>query len=78
MGARIGLCAIDLDRFKEINDVHGHKAGDDILVLLAERMRQAIGPDDMVARLGGDEFVAITRFNDPAHLIEFAGRLRLR
>jgi diguanylate cyclase (GGDEF)-like protein len=75
MGARIGLCAIDLDRFKEINDVHGHKAGDDILVLLAGRMRQAIGPDDMVARLGGDEFVAITRFNDPAHLIEFAGRL---
>jgi predicted signal transduction protein with EAL and GGDEF domain len=39
MGARIGLCAIDLDRFKEINDVHGHKAGDDVLALLADRMR---------------------------------------
>ena len=75
MGTRIGLCAIDLDRFKEINDVHGHKAGDDILVLLAERMRQAIGPDDMVARLGGDEFVAITRFSHPAHLIAFADKL---
>ncbi|RHW19386.1 EAL domain-containing protein [Sphingomonas gilva] len=74
-GGRIGLCAIDLDRFKEINDVHGHKAGDDVLVLLAERMRQAIGPNDMVARLGGDEFVAITRFTDRAQLVAFAALL---
>jgi len=74
-GARIGLCAIDLDRFKEINDIHGHKAGDEVLVALAQRMRDAIGPEDMVARLGGDEFVAITRLDDRAYLAAFADRL---
>jgi diguanylate cyclase (GGDEF)-like protein len=74
-GAQIGLCAIDLDRFKEINDLHGHKAGDDVLVLLAERMRGALGPSEIVARLGGDEFVALTRFTDRAQLTAFADRL---
>ena len=72
---QIGLCAIDLNRFKEVNDVHGHKAGDDVLALLAERMRAAIGPQDMVARIGGDEFVAITTFEDRARLTALAGRL---
>ena len=72
---QIGLCAIDLNRFKEINDVHGHKAGDDVLALLAERMRGALGPNDMVARLGGDEFVAITSFEDHAQLVSLADRL---
>ena len=72
---QIGFCAIDLNRFKEVNDVHGHKAGDSILALLAERMRAAMGPGDMVARLGGDEFVAVTTFEEPAHLTALANRL---
>jgi diguanylate cyclase (GGDEF)-like protein len=72
---QIGLCAIDLNRFKEVNDVHGHKAGDRVLALLAERMREAMGPGDMVARIGGDEFVAVTNFEDPAHLTALANRL---
>ena len=72
---QIGFCAIDLNRFKEVNDVHGHKAGDQILAMLAERMREAMGPDDMVARLGGDEFVAVTSFEDHAQLTALAGRL---
>ena len=72
---QIGLCAIDLNRFKEINDLHGHKAGDEVLVLLAQRMRDALGPNDFVARLGGDEFVALTRFTDRAQLDAFANRL---
>ncbi len=74
-GTRIGLCAIDLDRFKEINDLHGHKAGDDVLVLTAERMRETLGPRDMVARLGGDEFMAITSLSETAELTVFAERL---
>ncbi|MDQ8757133.1 EAL domain-containing protein [Sphingosinicella sp. LHD-64] len=72
---QVGLCAIDLNRFKEINDLYGHKAGDDVLVLIAHRLRTALGPGDLVARLGGDEFIAVTRFSDRAHLTAFANRL---
>ena len=74
-GERVGLCAIDLDRFKEINDVHGHKAGDEVLARLAQRMRDMLGHNEFVARLGGDEFVALTRFTDRAQLTAFAARL---
>ena len=74
-GERVGLCAIDLDRFKEINDVHGHKAGDEVLARLAQRMRDTLGPNEFVARLGGDEFVALTHFTDRAQLTAFAARL---
>ncbi|MEP7006017.1 MAG: EAL domain-containing protein [Sphingomonas bacterium] len=74
-GTQLGVVAIDLDRFKDINDVHGHKAGDDVLVILAHRMRKELGRDEFVARLGGDEFVAITRFEDPARLHSIAARL---
>jgi diguanylate cyclase len=74
-GSQIGLCAIDIDRFKEINDLHGHKAGDEVLVLLARRMSELLGPDELVARIGGDEFVALTRFDDRRDLAAFADRL---
>jgi diguanylate cyclase (GGDEF)-like protein len=74
-GAQLGFCVIDLNRFKEINDVHGHRAGDEVLALLARRMREAIGPHELVARLGGDEFVALTQFTDQSQLTAFADRL---
>ncbi|HTU09281.1 MAG TPA: EAL domain-containing protein [Allosphingosinicella sp.] len=74
---KVGLCAIDLNRFKEVNDVHGHKAGDSVLARLAERMTDALGPDDMVARLGGDEFVAITDFEDDSQLTALVDRLSM-
>lgn len=47
---------IDLDRFKPINDVHGHAQGDRLLQVIGERLRAATGPDAVIARLGGDEF----------------------
>jgi diguanylate cyclase (GGDEF)-like protein len=72
---QIGFCAIDLNRFKEVNDVHGHKAGDSVLALLAERMRDAMGPGDMVARIGGDEFVVVTTSVDHGQLTALADRL---
>ncbi|HET6719392.1 MAG TPA: diguanylate cyclase, partial [Rhodocyclaceae bacterium] len=50
---------IDLDRFKEINDTHGHDAGDEVLRVIARRFRSAVRQEDMVARLGGDEFIAL-------------------
>jgi diguanylate cyclase (GGDEF)-like protein len=74
-GTKVGVCAIDLDRFKEINDIHGHKAGDDVLSALAERFTAAIGSYDMVARLGGDEFVAIIRFAEAEELSVFANKI---
>jgi diguanylate cyclase (GGDEF)-like protein len=50
---------LDLDRFKQINDTLGHAAGDYVLVVTAQRMRDSCRASDLCARLGGDEFVMI-------------------
>ncbi len=52
----VAVLFIDLDRFKPINDLHGHAAGDAVLIEVAERLRRAVRGADLVARLGGDEF----------------------
>jgi diguanylate cyclase (GGDEF)-like protein/PAS domain S-box-containing protein len=53
------LLFIDLDKFKVINDELGHHAGDTVLEVAGQRLRAALGPDDVVGRVGGDEFVAL-------------------
>ncbi|WP_428390267.1 putative bifunctional diguanylate cyclase/phosphodiesterase [Lichenicoccus sp.] len=68
-GTGLALLLLDLDRFKPINDLHGHPAGDRLLQLVAARLREAARSDDLVARLGGDEFALVIEHDgaaDPA------------
>lgn len=57
--ARIAVLAVDLDRFKDVNDVHGHAAGDAVLRAIAARLGASLAPSEFFARVGGDEFVAV-------------------
>jgi diguanylate cyclase (GGDEF)-like protein/PAS domain S-box-containing protein len=72
---QVGVVAIDLDHFKETNDLHGHAVGDLVLSTLARQMRDLLQEDEFVARLGGDEFAAVIRFSGPSRLHGFVRRL---
>ena len=58
-GARVAVHFLDLDRFKEANDGHGHAAGDALLCAVGERLSACLKAGDMAARLGGDEFLVV-------------------
>src|SRR5204863_217980 len=61
-----GLCMLDLDRFKEVNDTLGHSVGDALLKAVTERLRACVRETDTIARLGGDEFAIVQRVTEPA------------
>jgi diguanylate cyclase (GGDEF)-like protein/PAS domain S-box-containing protein len=75
-GVPMALFFLDLDDFKEINDTHGHDAGDMVLRAVADRLLHAMRPADLVTRLGGDEFVVVAEEVTDAHrAAEIAKRL---
>ena len=72
----VGFIFIDLDEFKQVNDLYGHQVGDLYLQEAARRMQHQLRPGDILARLGGDEFAAVvsTAHNRP-DVLEIARRL---
>lgn len=58
-GGKVGILYVDMDRFKDINDQHGHHIGDAVLMEVAQRLLECVRESDSVARLGGDEFVVL-------------------
>ncbi len=74
-GRATGVLFVDLDNFKQVNDVYGHATGDAVLVEFARRLRTAVRPGDTVARLGGDEFVVVCEAVDEPVVLALGKRL---
>ncbi|MDQ2640174.1 MAG: GGDEF domain-containing protein [Pseudomonadota bacterium] len=66
---------VDVDHFKQINDTHGHRTGDDVLRALASALSSSVRPGDITARLGGDEFLIFARDCDQQGAEQIAARL---
>lgn len=75
-GKSVGALLIDLDRFKAVNDTHGHIMGDALLIEAARRLRSALGASDLPVRVGGDEFaVILPALNSPDDIETVAARI---
>ncbi len=73
---RVVVAYIDVDRFKDVNDTMGHAAGDALIMSVASRLQQSIGPEDFLSRFGGDEFAVVRRAHSVEAAMELAERLR--
>ncbi len=74
-GTNLGLLIVDVDRFKEINDTHGHAIGDRVLAMIASIMSEEIRKSDIPVRYGGDEFAIIAPAGDRKDIAGLADRL---
>ena len=71
----LAVLFLNLDDFRSVNEIHGHAAGDQVLVVLAQRMLSELGPHDTLARLGADEFVVLSQVSGPDDAVLLAERL---
>ena len=75
-GEAVGVLLLDIDDFKVVNDRHGHRVGDEVLVEIVARLERAARPEDVVARWGGEEFLLVCRSHDEASTRAVAERIR--
>lgn len=75
-GRATGVLIADIDHFKAVNDIHGHEAGDMVLVGFSRRLRAALRDEDIAVRWGGEEFLAVLPNTDISRLAVIAERLR--
>jgi two-component system cell cycle response regulator len=76
MGRPLSLMILDIDHFKSVNDIYGHDAGDEVLKIFAQRVRQVVRGSDLVCRLGGEEFVIVMPETAMAVATRIAERVR--
>lgn len=76
-GESLALICCDLDHFKDVNDRHGHAAGDVVLKDCAARLRAVLRAGDLIGRWGGEEFIVLARDTPADHALGLAERLRL-
>lgn len=77
-GTALSVVMFDIDRFKKVNDTHGHLAGDRVLVKIAEIVREELRSVDLLARYGGEEFMIVTPGIGRPQAVTLAERLRTR
>jgi diguanylate cyclase (GGDEF)-like protein len=75
-GDAVGILMVDIDRFKALNDRHGHATGDAVLRAVAGAIVSAVREDDVPARFGGEEFVVLLRNPGPGVAVEVGERVR--
>jgi diguanylate cyclase (GGDEF)-like protein len=74
-GHKVGIIGLDLDSFKEINDLRGHESGDEALIQIGRRLTALLRDGEFVARIGGDEFAAVKPYSEECDLSDFLTRI---